>query len=171
MKLDPDYTGAYYIRGMAYGKSDQIENSIRDFTTVLEIDPTHVNAAFARAAWENKIGNFLKAIEDYNMALKLDSERGKFGFVKRTINGNLGMSYVIPTSNEQFLSASKVKPKNRNDSKSIDLSSYNNDKQEGNLDLISTGGTNSFIEAGENTPSVLGQVTDLFYTKFALYRR
>ena len=50
MQVDPSYTGAYYIRGLAYEKIDQIEQSIEDYSTVLEIDPSHVNAAFARGA-------------------------------------------------------------------------------------------------------------------------
>ena len=75
MNLDPSYTGAYYTRGLANERCGKIEDSITDYTTVLEIDPTHVNAAFARGACENKRGNFMKAIDDYNMALELDKER------------------------------------------------------------------------------------------------
>lgn len=77
MKLDPNYTGAYYIRGCANEKQGYIENAIDDFTMVIEIDPYHVNALYARGACENKRSNFAKAIEDYNLALQLDEERGK----------------------------------------------------------------------------------------------
>jgi len=77
MKLDPEYTGAYYIQGCAYEKLGNIENAIENFTRVLEIDPQHVNAAYAWGACENKRSNFAKAIEDYNMALEMDQERGK----------------------------------------------------------------------------------------------
>lgn len=157
MKLDSDYTGAFYIRGLAFEKLNEIEKSIDDFTTVLEIDPCHVNAAFARAACENKIGNYIKAIEDYNMALQLDSERSKFGFTKRKIMGDNAMSYAVPTSNEQFLSASKARSKSHHDKKSLDFNMNNNDKIS-NIDLISTGGTNSFIDGSENTPSIFGKV-------------
>ncbi len=75
MKLDPKNAGAYYIRGCAFEKLGELEQSIDDFTTVLEIDPNHINAAYARGACENKRGNFAKAIEDYNMALEKDQER------------------------------------------------------------------------------------------------
>ena len=156
MELDPSYTGAYYIRGLAYEKCGEIEHAIEDFTTVLEIDPTHVNAAFARGACENKIGNFMKAIEDYNMALKLDSERDSVVNNKRRFNQNLGMSYVIPSSNGGFLSASKARNRRRND-KSIDISVGDGSaKGDNQLDAISTGGTNSFIEGGDQTPSIFG---------------
>ena len=67
--------GAYYIRGCAFEKLGQIDQSIDDFTTVLSIDPNHINAAYARGACENKRGNFAKAIEDYIMALEKDQER------------------------------------------------------------------------------------------------
>jgi Tfp pilus assembly protein PilF len=50
MNLDPTYSGAYYIRGLAYEKFGNIDKSIDDFTTVLKMDPSHVNAAFARGA-------------------------------------------------------------------------------------------------------------------------
>lgn len=52
-----------------------IDESIDDFTRVLEIDPDHVNAAYARGACENRRGNFEKAIEDYQMALDKDRDR------------------------------------------------------------------------------------------------
>jgi tetratricopeptide (TPR) repeat protein len=52
-----------------------IDESIEDFTRVLELDPDHINAAYARGACENRRGNFEKAIEDYQMALDKDRER------------------------------------------------------------------------------------------------
>jgi tetratricopeptide (TPR) repeat protein len=75
MTLDPHNAGAYYIRGCAFEKLGQVDQSIEDFTTVLSIDPNHINAAYARGACENKRGNFAKAIEDYHMALEKDQDR------------------------------------------------------------------------------------------------
>lgn len=75
MKLDARNAGAFYIRGCSFEKLDDLEQSIDDFTTVLDIDPNHINAAYARGACENKRGNFAKAIEDYHMALEKDQER------------------------------------------------------------------------------------------------
>jgi tetratricopeptide (TPR) repeat protein len=152
MKVDPSYTGAYYIRGLAYEKINQIDQSIEDYTTVLEIDPSHVNAAFARGACENKRGNYMKAIEDYNMALKLDSERDTLIKNKERLNQNLGMSYVVPNSNEGFLSASKIKSRKNN--KSVDNSNGLQIKNDNNCDIMSNNGTNSFIEGGDQTPSI-----------------
>lgn len=153
MNLDPTYTGAYYIRGLAYEKWGKIDKSIADYSTVLEIDPTHVNAAFARGAWENKRGNYMKAIEDYNMALELDNENSH-NYVKRRINQHLGMSYVVPTSNEDFMINSKDGLKT-NDKSLLD-NTWNKIslKSDPKCDLISTEGTNSFIEGGDQTPSI-----------------
>ena len=152
MNLDPTYTGAYYIRGLAYEKWGKVDKSIADYSTVLEIDPSHVNAAFARGAWENKRGNYLKAIEDYNMALELDNERDSHNILKRRINQNLGMSYVVPSSNEEFLSSSKDRIKaNEKDFFDGNRLLLKGDPQ---CDLISAGGTNSFIEGGDQTPSI-----------------
>ena len=75
MGLDQTHAGAYYVRGCAYEKLEMVDQSIEDFTKVLEIDPHHINAAYARGACENKRGNFAKAIDDYNMALAIDKER------------------------------------------------------------------------------------------------
>ena len=75
LSLDPDNTGAYYVRGCCYEKMGNLESSIQDFTTVLEIDPNHINAAYAWGACENKRGNFDKAIEDYHFALNKDKEK------------------------------------------------------------------------------------------------
>lgn len=154
MELDPIYSGAYYIRGLAYEKCGKIDQSIEDYTTVLELDPNHVNAAFARGACENKRGNYMKAIEDYNMALQLDSEKQNLKNNNRLIDQNLGLSYVIPNSNEGFLSASKARNR-RTMNKSIDITSQPSyAKNEGQCDIVSIGGTNSFIEAGDQTPSI-----------------
>jgi len=75
MILDDMNAGAYYVRGCAYEKLDMINQSIDDFSKVLNIDPNHINAAYARGACENKRGNFAKAIDDYDMALAIDKER------------------------------------------------------------------------------------------------
>jgi tetratricopeptide (TPR) repeat protein len=75
MSIDAANAGAYYIRGCAFEKIGNIDQSVEDFTTVLGIDPNHINAAYARGACENKRGNFAEAIEDYNMALEKDQER------------------------------------------------------------------------------------------------
>jgi tetratricopeptide (TPR) repeat protein len=75
MELDDLNAGAFYVRGCAYQKLDLVDQSILDFTRVLEIDPNHINAAYARGACENKRGNYAKAIDDYHMALAIDQER------------------------------------------------------------------------------------------------
>ncbi len=92
--------GAYYIRGCAFEKLGQIDQSIEDFTIVLNIDPNHINAAYARGACENKRGNFAKAIEDYNMALEKDQERPISPGGSRKINArNLNYILDMGTSN------------------------------------------------------------------------
>lgn len=74
ININQNNPNAFYVRGCAYEKLDQVERAIQDFTIVLELDPEHVNAAYARGAAENKRGNYIKAIEDYNMALSLDTK-------------------------------------------------------------------------------------------------
>lgn len=94
MKIDQSNAGAFYIRGCAFEKIGNIDQSVEDFTTVLEIDPNHINAAYARGACENKRGNFAKAIEDYNMALEKDQERPTSPGVGRRMKAR-NMNYIL----------------------------------------------------------------------------
>ena len=108
--------GAYYIRGCAFEKLGQIDQSIEDFTIVLNIDPNHINAAYARGACENKRGNFAKAIEDYNMALEKDQERpispgGSRKIKARNLNYILDMGTSSNTSYQYR--DSNLKPKQK----------------------------------------------------------
>ena len=94
MLIDPYNAGAFYIRGCSFEKLGDIDQSIEDFTTVLEIDPNHINAAYARGACENKRGNFAKAIDDYNMALEKDQERPTSPLNNRKIKMR-NMNYIL----------------------------------------------------------------------------
>lgn len=91
--------GAYYIRGCALEKLGHIDQSIEDFTTVLDIDPNHINAAYARGACENKRGNFAKAIEDYHMALEKDQERPTSPRSRQMKLRNMQYILDMPTGN------------------------------------------------------------------------
>ena len=102
MKLDPQNAGAFYIRGCAFEKLGEIDQSIEDFTTVLEIDPNHINAAYARGACENKRGNFAKAIDDYNMALEKDQERPTSPSANRRIKPQ-NMHYILDMPMQNLL--------------------------------------------------------------------
>jgi tetratricopeptide (TPR) repeat protein len=96
----------------------------------------------------------MKAIDDYNMALKLDSERDTLFSQRRRLNQNLGMSYVVPNNNGGFLSASKARSKIGN-KKYLDIENMqSSSKINGSIDLVSTGGSISFIEGGDQTPSI-----------------
>ena len=86
--ISPSHSGAYYVRGCAFERMGLIDQSINDFTRVLELDPTHVNAALARGACENKRGDFAKAIEDYDMALQIDRDRARNQSPHRRVDVN-----------------------------------------------------------------------------------
>jgi len=96
----------------------------------------------------------MKAIEDYNMALKLDSEKNCAKNNKKRFNQHLGMSYVVPSWNSWFLSASKPNRAVRRDNSINITNNSNSNKSDAHLDLTSVGGTSSFIEGGEQTSSI-----------------
>jgi len=110
MKLDPYNAGAYYIRGCSFEKLGNVEQSIQDYTTVLEIDPNHINAAYSRGACENKRGNFAKAIEDYNMALEKDQERptSPTGGDRKIKLRNMNYILDMPLSNKEDQSVHSI---------------------------------------------------------------
>lgn len=78
IKINPNDSGSYYMRGLLYEKMNKLEEGIADFSECLKINPDHYNAAYARGACQNKQGNFLKAIEDYDLALAKDTSPSLF---------------------------------------------------------------------------------------------
>jgi tetratricopeptide (TPR) repeat protein len=46
--INPNYTDAFYNRGLTYGKLGKWENAIADYSKVLEIDPNNTMAYSSR---------------------------------------------------------------------------------------------------------------------------
>ena len=70
IELDPEYTDAYYSRGVLYWR--ELRNayrSIRDLTRVLELKPTWAEALFNRAMAHQIRGDHEKAIADFEQYL------------------------------------------------------------------------------------------------------
>ena len=48
IRLNPNYTGAYVYRGVAYGKLDQAQRAIQDFDRAIQLDPNFTIAYRSR---------------------------------------------------------------------------------------------------------------------------
>ena len=57
IKIDPDYSTAYYNRGLAYNILENYKNAIADYTRAIKIDPDFANAYDGRgtAMWYLKV--------------------------------------------------------------------------------------------------------------------
>ncbi len=71
IKMNPQYSWAYYHRGIAYKKISNYKQSITDFNKVIEIDPSFSWAYYHRGLAYGKIGNKKQALNDYREAAQL----------------------------------------------------------------------------------------------------
>lgn len=73
IKLNPDYTEAYYFRAICEVKLDELDEALKDFNKVLELDPNYKDAYFNRAYYiKDKRGDYKGSIEDYNKFISLN---------------------------------------------------------------------------------------------------
>jgi len=73
IELSPKYTGAYLVRGIAYGKLGNYNKSIEDFDMVIELMPDIEETYFSyycRGLAYGYLGNYKMALEDYGRAIK-----------------------------------------------------------------------------------------------------
>ncbi len=71
IKLNPDYTDAYFMRGMVKADLGKYEESIEDFSKVIELYPDYENAHLNRGLIKHRLKNYAEAIEDFNREIEL----------------------------------------------------------------------------------------------------
>jgi len=78
IRLDPDYTLAYYCRGEVYrDKGDN--NAITDYTKVIQLEPNYKWAYFNRGFVYSRKSDYDLAIADYTQFIRLDpNEMGAY---------------------------------------------------------------------------------------------
>ena len=69
--MRPDYSSAFYNRGLTYTRLEQYEDGIRDFTTAISIVPEHQGAHFWRAMTYTLLGRDSEAEVDVTRAIEL----------------------------------------------------------------------------------------------------
>ena len=75
IKLKPDFTEAYYNRGVVYKDKGDFDDAIKDYTTVIQLKPNHATAYYKRGLCYVDKGDFDDAIKDYTTAIKLKPNR------------------------------------------------------------------------------------------------
>ena len=72
IRLDPEFTLAYYSRGRAYYFKDNIDHAIQDFDQVIRLDPGYVDVYKDRGWIYHEKGNDDHAIQDFGQAIRHD---------------------------------------------------------------------------------------------------
>lgn len=90
ISIDPEYTDAYYNRGIAYFKSGAFKQSVIDFTTAQRLNANNPETLFARGNAYMKMNMFNPAIADYSRVLLLKPDHWGALENRAIISGNLG---------------------------------------------------------------------------------
>ncbi len=72
--LGSERVQAYFNRGYAYRKLEQIEEAIKDYDKVIKLDPAHAIAYLEKGVAYDSLRDHDKAIEDYKLALEFDPD-------------------------------------------------------------------------------------------------
>lgn len=69
--LNPNYTDAYYLLGLAYGAIGDNDSKIEAFQAIISINPKHTEAYQALGLAYGEKGDYLKAIEYFNELIRI----------------------------------------------------------------------------------------------------
>jgi tetratricopeptide (TPR) repeat protein len=86
IKLDPKFAGAYYNRGVTYGKKEQYELAIADYSEAIKVYPKHADAYYSQGLTYGKKGQYDLAIADFNKVIEFSSKNANAYY-------NRGLSY------------------------------------------------------------------------------
>lgn len=68
----PNNKGAYYLRGLANRRLNNLDYALADYNKSIELDPNYVEAYVSRGFVHASKRNYDMALKDYNTAIKLD---------------------------------------------------------------------------------------------------
>ena len=72
IQLNPNYSNAYFNRGVAYDDLKEYKKAIADYTKAIELDPNYTYAYYNRGVAYYHLKEYENAILDYTKAIKLD---------------------------------------------------------------------------------------------------
>ena len=99
IQVNPNYSNAYWYRGLSYVNLGQYQTAINDYTKAIQLDPDETALYFNRGFSYQELGQYQLAINDYTKALQIDPEYfnayvsrgysyGKLGHDQNAINDN-----------------------------------------------------------------------------------
>ena len=71
IRLDPDYSAAYFNRGNERRKKSDLDGAIKDYTEAIRLKPDYANAYNNRGIASKDKGDLDGAIKDYNEAIRI----------------------------------------------------------------------------------------------------
>ena len=75
IRLNPDYAGAFYHRGLAKHHLEQYESAINDdYDQAIRINPNHAEAYYHRAEANSSLGHLAEAKADLQTAQQLTND-------------------------------------------------------------------------------------------------
>jgi len=75
LRIDPEFTAAYYNRGIAYKKLGNYNDAISDYSRAIRIDPDYAAAYYNRGnAYGLGLGKFEDAIADFTRVIRIDPD-------------------------------------------------------------------------------------------------
>lgn len=101
----PNNKGAYYIRGLANRRLNNLDYAIADYNKTLELDPNYVDAYVSRGFVHATKRNYDLAMRDYNAAIKLDPNNEQ-AYINRAVAYK--ETGKIKQSNEDFAKADSI---------------------------------------------------------------
>ena len=91
IRLYPDYSKAYFNRGMAYYKLNEIDKAIADFSEAVTIKQDYIDAYYQRGiAYYYSQRQYEEAIADFNQVIVLDPDDARAYFNRAFIYAYLG---------------------------------------------------------------------------------
>ena len=73
ISIDPEFTVAYFDRGIAFQRIEDYDQAIADYTQAIALDPDYASSYYQRGVTYYYQGDLEKAISDLNKATELDS--------------------------------------------------------------------------------------------------
>jgi len=75
IRLDPNFTFAYWYRAELFSQKDELDMAIKDYTEVIRLDPVQRTSALTgRGILYSETGEIDLAIKDYTEAIRLDKD-------------------------------------------------------------------------------------------------
>lgn len=107
IKLYPDSTVGYLIRGNAFNRLGNFHQAVLDLTKIIELDPEYADVYNIRGIVYERLGNYKQAIADHTKALELNPNNADLYF-------NRGVAYESSWNSQEALAdysmATKLNP-------------------------------------------------------------